>query len=96
VPGSTAGITVTELEPGLLRDTAAALDRLVPADIRYAHNHGGESNGHAHVRASIIGPGVTIPLVDGSLTLGTWQQVVLIDFDDRARRREVVLQIVGE
>ncbi len=96
VPGSTAGITTIEFEPGLVRDTAEALERLAPRNIDYGHNRGGETNGHAHIRASLIGPGVTVPLIDGKLALGTWQQVVLIDCDDRPRRREVVLQIVGD
>ena len=95
IPGSTAGITVTEYEPGLIADTAEALDRLVPRDARYAHNRGAETNGHAHVRASLVGPSLSVPVVGGSLTLGSWQQVVLIDFDDRPRRRDVVIQIVG-
>lgn len=95
VPGSTAGITVTEFEPGLVDDTAQALDRLVPRDLVYGHNRGAETNGHAHVRASLIGPSLTVPFTNGSPTLGPWQQVVLIDFDDRPRRREVILQVVG-
>jgi secondary thiamine-phosphate synthase enzyme len=96
VPGSTAGITTIEHEPGMVRDLQEFLERAVPTGGRYHHNHGGESNGHAHVRAALIGPSVTVPVIDGDLALGTWQQVVLVDFDDRPRRREVVVQVVGE
>lgn len=96
VPGSTAGITTIEHERGLLQDLKAFLDRVAPADIPYAHNHGGESNGHAHVRAAFIGPSLSVPVIEGRLGLGTWQQIVLVDFDDRPRRREVTVQLVGE
>ena len=98
VVGSTAGITTTESEPGLMKtDLAALFERLAPEDGDYAHEatwH--DDNGHSHCRASLLGPGITVPLVGGRLTLGTWQQVVLIDFDTRARTREVVLQVVGD
>ena len=96
VPGSTAAITTVEYEGGLLKDLKEAFERLVPQGHPYAHNHGGDSNGHAHVRAAIVGPSAAIPIEGGRLTLGTWQQIVLIDFDDRPRAREVVIQIVGE
>lgn len=96
VPGSTAGVSTIEFEPGLLADTREAFNRLAPHDQRYAHNHGGESNGHAHVRATLLGPSLTVPLVEGRLTLGTWQQIVLVDFDDRPRAREVVVQVTGD
>ncbi|HEX9713771.1 MAG TPA: secondary thiamine-phosphate synthase enzyme YjbQ [Actinomycetota bacterium] len=96
VPGSTAGVSTIEYEPGLVRDTRAAFERLAPQDLPYAHNHGGDSNGHAHVRATLLGPSLTVPVVGGRLTLGTWQQIVLADFDDRPRSREVIVQIVGE
>ena len=96
VPGSTASITTIEYEPGLIKDLKRAFEELVPQGARYAHNHGGDSNGHAHVRASIVGPGTVVPLDGGKLALGTWQQIVLIDFDDRARSREVVVQVTGE
>jgi secondary thiamine-phosphate synthase enzyme len=96
VPGSTAGVTAIEHEPGMIRDLQEFLDRSAPAGARYHHNHGGDSNGHAHVRSAFIGPSLTVPLIDGRLGLGTWQQIVLVDFDDRARRREVTVQIVGE
>jgi secondary thiamine-phosphate synthase enzyme len=96
VPGSTAGITAIENEPGMVRDLQEFLERTAPTGAGYHHNHGGDSNGHAHVRAAFIGPSLTVPLVDGQLSLGTWQQIVLVDFDDRPRKREVVVQTVGE
>ncbi|MGH2785922.1 MAG: secondary thiamine-phosphate synthase enzyme YjbQ [Actinomycetota bacterium] len=96
VPGSTAGITAIEYEPGMIRDLQEFLDRLAPASGRYHHNHGGDSNGHAHVRSAFIGPSLAVPLIDGRLDLGTWQQIVLVDFDDRPRSRTVTVQIVGE
>jgi secondary thiamine-phosphate synthase enzyme len=98
VIGSTAGITTTEAEPGMLtHDLKAFFERIAPEGEYYKHEatwH--DDNGHAHVRASALGPSLTVPLVDGGLTLGTWQQMVLLDFDTRGRRREVVVQIVGE
>jgi len=98
VVGSTAGITTTESEPGLLNhDLKAAFEHLAPQGARYAHEETWhDDNGHAHVRASLLGPGITIPLVDGALTMGTWQQVVMIDFDTRPRDRRIVVQIIGE
>jgi secondary thiamine-phosphate synthase enzyme len=98
VVGSTAALTTTEFEPGLAKtDLEAAFERVAPRNARYAHEatwH--DDNGHAHVRASLVGPSLTVPLVDGRLTLGMWQQVVLLDFDTRPRKREVVVQVVGE
>ena len=96
VPGSTAGIAAIEHEPGMVKDLQELLDRTAPAGGRYHHNHGGESNGHAHLRSALIGPSLTVPLIEGRLGLGTWQQIVLVDFDDRPRRRDVTVQIVGE
>jgi secondary thiamine-phosphate synthase enzyme len=96
VPGSTAAITTVEYEGGMIADLKRFLDEEVPQDRAYAHNHGGDSNGHAHVRAALLGPSVAIPVSDGRLRLGTWQQVVLVDCDDRPRSREVIVQIVGE
>lgn len=96
VPGSTAGITTVEYERGMIADLKRFLDDAIPEDADYAHNHGGDSNGHAHVRAALLGPSVSIPISGGRLTLGTWQQVVLVDCDDRPRSREVVVQIVGD
>jgi len=98
VVGSTAAITTTEAEPGLLaHDLKAFWERIAPADAYYKHEETWhDDNGHAHVRASALGPSVAVPIVAGRLTLGTWQQLVLIDFDTRPRRREVIVQIVGE
>ncbi len=97
VVGSTAGITTTEAEPGLMTDLKAFFERLAPAGEYYKHEETWhDDNGHAHVRASALGPSLTVPIVDGRLTLGTWQQIVLLDFDTRGRQREVVVQIVGE
>ena len=97
VPGSTAGITTIEYESGVLNDICRIIERLVPSNERYEHNlRWGDGNGFSHVRASLMGPSISVPLVNGSLSLGTWQQVVLCDFDNRGRRRRVVVQIVGE
>jgi len=95
VAGSTAGITTIEVEPGLIADFRGLWDRLVPRDIRYQHD-AGEGNGFAHVRASLLGPSLTIPFSEGRLALGTWQQVVIVDFDNRPRTRPVVIQVSGE
>jgi secondary thiamine-phosphate synthase enzyme len=97
VPGSTAGVTTIEFEPGLLRDFPDALERVAPRQARYAHDEAWhDGNGHSHVRASLLGPSLTVPIADGRLVLGTWQQVVLVDFDNRPRERRVVLTIMGE
>lgn len=97
VSGSTGGVTTVEYESGLLSDLQALFDRLVPSNIYYQHNlRWGDGNGHAHVRASLLGPSLTVPFVDKRLTLGTWQQIVFIDFDNRPRSRELVLQLIGE
>ena len=94
--GSTVAVTTMEYEPGGVHDLQALLDRLIPAGADYEHNRlNHDSNAHAHLRAAVIGPSVTVPLLDGSLALGTWQQIVLIDFDDRPRRRSVSVQIVS-
>jgi secondary thiamine-phosphate synthase enzyme len=96
--GSTAGITTTEFEPGLAtHDLAAAFERFAPQAGRYLHEETWhDDNGHSHVRASLLGPSLTVPVVDGAMTLGTWQQIILIEFDTRARQRTVVCQMVGE
>jgi secondary thiamine-phosphate synthase enzyme len=97
VSGSTAGLTTVEFEPGLQKDLPAALERLAPRGITYAHEETWhDDNGHAHVRASLVGPSLAVPFKEGRLLLGTWQQVVLIDFDTRPRRRDVVVQLSGE
>lgn len=95
VPGSTAGLTLMEYEPGLVHDLQAALERLVPVTAPYRHNEH-DDNGHAHIRAALTGSSVTIPITGGDLLLGTWQQIVLLDFDTRPRRREVICQLIGE
>jgi secondary thiamine-phosphate synthase enzyme len=97
VSGSTAGLTTVEFEPGLQKDLPAALERVAPRGITYAHEETWhDDNGHAHVRASLLGPSLAVPFKEGRLLLGTWQQVVLIDFDTRPRRRDVVVQLSGE
>ena len=94
VRGSTAAITTMEFEPGGVTDLREMLERLVPTDGEYAHNRlNHDSNSHAHQRATMIGPSETVPILGGRLALGTWQQLVLIDFDDRPRERTVVVQI---
>ena len=96
-PGSTAGITTIEYEPGLLKDIPDAFDRLAPRDMPYAHDATwGDGNGFSHVRAALLKAGLTIPFKSKSLLLGTWQQIVVIDFDNRPRGRRVVVQIMGE
>ena len=96
VTGSTAAVTTMEYEPGGVADLGALLERLVPRDGRYEHNvRNADDNAHSHLRASLLGPSETVPLVGGRLVLGTWQQLVLIDFDDRPRRREVHVQVVS-
>ena len=98
VVGSTAAITTIEFEPGLVNeDIDRALEKIAPADGRYLHEETWhDDNGHAHVRASLVGPSLSVPIVDGQMTLGTWQQIVLIDFDTRTRTRKIICQIVGE
>ena len=96
VPGSTASVTTIEYESGVVRDLVAALERLAPADIPYRHDaRWGDGNGYAHVRAALLGPSVVIPVSGGRLVLGTWQQLVLIDFDNRPRQRRIFLQVSG-
>ena len=96
VPGSTAAVTAMEFEPGGVRDLRAALERLVPAEGDYDHNRlNNDTNSHAHIKAAIVGPSETVPVRDGRLELGTWQQLVLVDFDDRPRRRTVLVQVIG-
>ena len=94
--GSTAGITTMEYEPGLLQDYPKFFDRIAPVNMNYEHdNTWHDGNGHSHVRASLQGASLTVPFVDGSLTLGTWQQIIFVDFDNRSRSREVVVQLMG-
>ena len=97
VSGSTASVTTIEYEPGLLKDFPQMLSRIVPKDMKYEHQkmwHDG--NGHSHVKASLIGPSITIPFKDGKMILGTWQQIVLVEMDTRQRERKIILQIIGE
>jgi len=97
VAHSTAGITTIECEPGLLGDFREAWERAAPRNAAYAHDRElGEGNGHAHIRASILGPSITVPFADRELVLGTWQQIVLVDFDNRPRSRKVIVQLMGE
>ena len=97
IVGSTAAITTIEYEPGLQKDFPEMLSRLAPKEIEYAHDNAWhDGNGHSHVRASLIGPSLAIPIIEGRLTLGTWQQVVLVEMDTRPREREIILQIIGE
>jgi len=96
VSGSTGAITTIEYEPGLIKDLPAALERIAPRDAYYAHEERWhDRNGHSHVRASIIGPSLTIPFSEGGLLLGTWQQVVLVELDVRPRGRKITLQFIG-
>ena len=97
VPGSTGGVTTIEYESGALKDLRNALEQIAPEDEFYHHNerwHDG--NGFSHVRSALMGPSLTIPFINSRLTLGTWQQIVLLDFDNKSRNREIVIQIIGE
>ena len=97
VPGSTAGITTIEFESGAVSDFKKAIERLAPVDMHYEHDaRWGDGNGFSHVRAALMGASLTIPVIAGRLQLGTWQQIVLCDFDNRPRSREVLVQIMGE
>lgn len=96
-PGATGAITTIEYEQGLKEDMKWALERLAPQDRDYSHNlRWGDGNGHSHIRASILGPSLTVPFVEGRLTLGTWQQIIFLDMDNRPRSRKIVVQILGE
>src|SRR5687767_2343253 len=96
-PSSTSALTTIEYESGAVSDLRRLFDELIPSNREYAHNerwHDG--NGHSHVRAALLGPSLVIPFVEGKLTLGTWQQVIYVDFDNRPRQRELVVQLIGE
>lgn len=96
VTGSTAAVTTVEYEPGVINDLKDALERIAPMDIPYAHNERwGDGNGFSHVRAALMKPSLGIPIVEGKLCLGTWQQVVCIDFDNRPRNRSLAVQVLG-
>jgi secondary thiamine-phosphate synthase enzyme len=97
VSGSTAAVTTMEFEPGLVEDFPRMLERVSPSDIAYEHqNTWQDDNGRSHIKASLVGPSLSVPFVDGLLTLGTWQQVVFVELDIRPRARKIVVQIVGE
>jgi secondary thiamine-phosphate synthase enzyme len=96
VTGSTASLTTIEYEPGLVHDLTEAFERLYPRAMEYKHHERwGDDNGHSHVRASMLGPSLSIPFTSSKLTLGTWQQIILVDFDTRPRSREYIIQILG-
>ncbi|MGQ9577974.1 MAG: secondary thiamine-phosphate synthase enzyme YjbQ [Candidatus Aminicenantales bacterium] len=97
VPGSTAGLTTIEYEEGLIHDLKEALERLVPSDLTYEHDRKwGDGNGFSHVRSALVGASLTVPFNEGKLELGTWQQIIFVDFDNRPRNRTVILQFMGE
>jgi secondary thiamine-phosphate synthase enzyme len=97
ISGSTAGITTSEYEPGLIRDLKEFYDKMAPTNVNYHHDETwGDANGFSHVRATLTGPSMVIPFEKGKLLLGTWQQVVLMEFDNRPRQRDIVVQIMGE
>jgi secondary thiamine-phosphate synthase enzyme len=97
VQGSTAGVTTIEYEPGLVKDLSELMEKLIPSGRSYHHDERwGDANGFSHLRASLLGPFLVIPFVDGKLRLGIWQQVVLVDFDNRPRQQQVFLQLLGE
>jgi secondary thiamine-phosphate synthase enzyme len=96
-PGSTGGLSTIEYEGGVMADLRRVLDEVVPPDRDYQHHRRwGDDNGSAHIRAALISPSLTVPFVDGELTLGTWQQIVFLDFDTRSRSRRLVVQVMGE
>lgn len=97
IHGSTASVTTVEYEPGLIKDIKNIDEKLVPSNVHYNHDETwGDANGYAHLRASLIGPSLTVPIEKGSLTLGTWQQIIVIDHDNRPRSREIIIQVMGE
>lgn len=96
-PSATSALTTIEYEPGCISDLRRLFDEIVDPERHYAHNaRWGDGNGHSHVRAALLGPSLTVPFVDGRLMLGTWQQIIFVDFDTRPRQRELVAQVVGE
>ena len=96
-PGSTAALTTIEYERGVIDDLKKAIERMAPEDLYYEHNERwGDGNGYSHVRSALVGPSLHIPMIDGKLTLGTWQQIVLLDFDNRPRKRKIIIQMLGE
>ena len=96
MPGSTASVTTIEFEPGVVSDLKDAIERIVPEGLQYKHDaRWGDGNGFSHVRAALMKPSLSVPVADSALMLGTWQQLVLIDFDNRPRKRALVLQVLG-
>jgi secondary thiamine-phosphate synthase enzyme len=96
-PGSTGSVTTIEYESGVLKDLQKAIEKVVPSNVSYEHDkRWGDGNGFSHVRAALMKPSLTIPLIKGKLALGTWQQIVFIDFDNRSRERDLIVQIIGE
>lgn len=96
-PSATSALTTIEFESGCISDLRRLFDEIIDPQRHYAHNaRWGDGNGHSHVRAALLGPSLSIPFVEGRLTLGTWQQVIFVDFDNRERRREIVVQVIGE
>jgi secondary thiamine-phosphate synthase enzyme len=96
-PGSTGSVTTIEYEPGVLKDLQKAIEKIVPSNIPYDHDRRwGDGNGFSHVRAALMKPSLTVPLIKGRLALGTWQQIVFIDFDNRKRERNLLVQVMGE
>jgi len=96
-PGSTGAVTTIEYESGVLKDLQKAIEKIVPSNIPYEHDRRwGDGNGFSHVRAALMKPSLSIPLIKGSLTLGTWQQIVFMDFDNRSRERNIIVHIMGE
>ncbi len=97
IPGSTASLTTIEFESGVINDLKKAIDKIAPENIYYEHNERwGDGNGYSHVRAAMLGASLNIPIIEGRMTLGTWQQIVLLDFDNRPRERHIIVQISGE
>jgi len=97
VPGSTAALTTIEYESGAINDLRKAIEKIAPQEQFYEHNERwGDGNGYSHVRAAILGPSLSVPIADQGLALGTWQQIVLLDFDNRPRKRRIIMQIYGE
>ncbi len=97
IPGSTAALTTIEYESGVINDLKKAIERIAPEALYYEHNERwGDGNGYSHVRSALIGPSLQIPIIDGRLSLGTWQQIVLLDFDNRPRERKIIMQMSGE
>ena len=97
IPGSTAALTTIEYESGVINDLRRAIEKIAPSDIYYEHNERwGDGNGYSHVRAALLGPSLHIPIIGGNITLGTWQQIVVLDFDNRPRNRKVIVHITGQ